>query len=428
MLMATPVDWKSRINKVVQRHINEERNVGVVVGVMKDGNIWVNGFGQTHLTRPSAPTEHTIFEIGSVSKVFTGLALGRLVVDGTVHLEDSIAMHLPELVGTAAGAITFRELTTHTSGLPCVPSNLTRSDPTNPYKDYQIDDLMTFLKSFQFEHPKPFPFEYSNLGVGLLGYVLSQVCGDDYDGMIRTLITRPLGMTDTGVVLTTSQLQRTAQGYYCVPDESPLWDLSVLAGAGGVRASLHDMMIFLKANLVPETTPFSSAIKLSQQIQAPGPTLNVGLGWIIWGSGDDAMRWHNGQTGGFHSHIAFKPSEQTGVVMLTNTASDVQCLSDIAFGKDCEPKHEYQHTELQLQRFLGKYDFGDGDSAEVTRHNSFLVIQITGQPKYRLSAVSKGKFGGGMFTFSFVTDETGGVDRLVLCDEGLDYIAKKVNP
>jgi hypothetical protein len=114
--------------------------------------------------------------------------------------------------------------------------------------------------------------------------------------------------------------------------------------------------------------------------------------------------------------------------MLTNTASDVQCLSDIAFGKDCEPKHEYQHTELQLQRFLGKYDFGDGDSAEVTRHNSFLVIQITGQPKYRLSAVSKGKFGGGMFTFSFVTDETGGVDRLVLCDEGLDYIAKKVNP
>jgi CubicO group peptidase (beta-lactamase class C family) len=289
---------------------------------------------------------------------------------------------------------------------------------------------MTFLKSFQFEHSRPFPVQYSNLGVGLLGYVLSQVCGDDYDGMIRTLITRPLGMTDTGVVLTTTQLQRAAQGYCVVPDESPLWDLSVLAGAGEVRASLHDMMIFLKANLVPEATPFSSAIKLSQQIQAADPSMNVGLGWIIEGSGDDVMIWHNGQTDGFHSHIAFKPSEQTGVVMLTNTASDVQCFSDIAFGKDCEPQREYQHTELQLQRFLGTCNFEDGDSVEVTRHNSFLVIQITGQPKYRLSAVSKGKFdgAGGGFTLTFVTDETEGVDRLVLCDEGLDYIAKKVNP
>ena len=289
-----------------------------------------------------------------------------------MSLEDPVEKYLPELSGTPAGQITFRELTTHTSGLPRLPSNLIPSDPLTPYKDYQLSDLMAFLKSFQFEHSKPFSFQYSNLGAGLLGYALSRISGLDYENMIRKLIAEPLEMTDSTVALSSSQFPRTAQGYNSSMEENPLWDLSVLVGAGGVRSSLHDMLKFLNANLSPEATPLTAAIKLSHQVHTADPS--VGLGWFFDGDGadnnfnDDLMIWHNGQTGGFYSFVGFKPKKRTGIIILTNTASTVQCLPSIVFGHDCKLPKEYLHSDSQLASFLGKYEL-----APVRHHATQLI-------------------------------------------------------
>lgn len=426
---ADTFDWKARLNAVAQQHVQNERNVGIVIGVVKDGETWIQSYGQSKQGDPSAPNDKTFFEIGSVSKVFTGVALGQIVAEGKAQLNDPISKYLPELNGKPAGAITFRELTTHTSGLPRLPTNLKPTDPKDPYKDYRESDLLSFLMGFQFQKPGPYRVDYSNVGVGLLGYVLSQISGTDYDRMIRQLITMPLGMNDTGVALSQEQLARIAQGHDSALNPTSLWDLNALAGAGGIRSTLADMLTFMRANIAPEKTSIATALSMSHQVQVRDPEVDVGLGWFIIDSqADNPMIAHNGQTGGFHSLIAFKPKEQTGVVMLTNTASAVQCVSSLAFGKECEPKKEHAHSEAQLRSFVGTFEFEPAVNIEIARHNSFLTAQITGQGKIRLTAESQGKFdvGGDLATITFGKNAGDEVDHLVLTQDGADYMAKRV--
>jgi D-alanyl-D-alanine-carboxypeptidase/D-alanyl-D-alanine-endopeptidase len=425
---AQTVDWKSRIDEIAQQRIADERNVGIAIGVIKDGETWIRGYGSVRVGDSASPTADTIFEIGSISKVFTGLALGQLAVTGKLSLEDPLEKHLPELSSLPAGRITFRELTTHTSGLPRLPSNLNPQDLQNPYKDYHLANLLLFLKSFQFAQPGPFSFDYSNLGAGLLGYALSRVAGMDYDALIRDFIVRPLSMKDTGVALTAAQLQKTAQGYTSGLDAAPLWDLAILAGAGGMRSSLEDLLVFLKANLSPDSTPLSAAIRMSHQGLEPALGGRVGLGWFLDGADEDAMVWHNGRTGGFHSLVAFKPKERAGIVMLTNTASSMACLSALVFGKDCEPKKEFIHSDAQLRSFVGEYQLTANTPLNVTRSSNSLLVQVTGQGKLRMIAESEGRFDveEGLAQIAFQKNAAGAVDRLLLIEDGSEYLAKKV--
>ena len=427
---ANASDWKAEVDAAVQTQIDAERIVGTVIGVIKDGEIWTRSYGRLRTDDPSPPSLDTIFELGSVTKVFTGLALGQLLIDGRLSLDNRIEQHVPELTGLPSGGITLRELTSHTSGLPRLPTNLVPSDPLNPYKDYRLPHLIDFLRHFRFAHPGPFAVEYSNLGVGLLGYALSKFYGADYDRMIRTLITNPLEMKDTGTILSASQLQRTAQGYDSTMEENPLWDMSILAGAGSIRASLQDMLRFLAANLNPETSSLTSAIQLSHQIQVSGPEDTLGLGWFIDGTGDQTRISHNGQTGGFHSLIAFKPAEKTGLVVLTNTAANIPCLSHVVFETPCEPKPaEFAHTEPQLQSYLGEYEFEPGFSVKITRKRLFLVAQMTNQSRVRLNALSKERFdyGNGSAEFKFFADSAGLIYRLIVTQNGTAHTANKID-
>jgi Beta-lactamase class C and other penicillin binding proteins len=158
----------------------------------------------------------TIFEIGSATKVFTSLLLADAVKRGEVALTDPVAKYLPAEVKVperAGRKITLVDLATHTSGLPSVPSNLAPKNPANPYAGYTVQQLYDFLSTYQLSRDIGAQYDYSNLGVGLLDNALSRRAGVDYETLVQTRITRPLGMKSTSIALSEEQKRRLASGH-----------------------------------------------------------------------------------------------------------------------------------------------------------------------------------------------------------------------
>ena len=295
--------------------------VGLVVGVIDGDRSCVVGLGVVE-EGGETPDGSTIFEIGSISKVFTGLLLADMADRGMVAPEEPVADLLPEGVevpGAEGRPITLLDLSTHTSGLPRLPSNFTPADPSNPYADYDAGDLYAFLSGHQLRRPPGAEHEYSNLGAGLLGHALSVRAKSSFEDLLRDRIAAPLGMTDTAIHLDEAHRERFAEGHDAGGRPVPHWDLAALAGAGGIRSTADDMLRFLRAELEPGGTPLEAAIRASQEIRT-GPEIRprMALGWLA--VGDGPALWHNGGTGGFASFAAIDPERRVAVIVLANSA------------------------------------------------------------------------------------------------------------
>src|SRR5262245_23919512 len=208
------VPGTDEIRKILVRRVDQQRQAvrnGAVI--IEPGGRRVVAHGHLANGDPHALDGDTIFEIGSISKVFTSLLLAEMVNRKEVALDDPAAKYLPEHVRMpqrSGKSITLLDLSTHSSGLPSVASNLKPKDPANPYTDYGVDDLYEFLSGYTLPREPGSEFEYSNLGAGLLGHILAYRAGTDYENLIRSRITQPLGMLDTGITLPPSMKQRMA--------------------------------------------------------------------------------------------------------------------------------------------------------------------------------------------------------------------------
>src|SRR5262245_43489768 len=234
---------------LIKRVYQRKQAVGIVAGVIEPNGRRVVSYGKLANGDPRTLDGDTIFEIGSVTKVFTALVLADMVNRKEVSLDDPAAKYLPENVRMperSGKPITLLDLATHTSGLPAIP-NLKPKDPGNPYTDYSVDDLYQFLSGYELSRDPGSEFEYSNLGAGLLGHVLAYCAGTDYESLIRSRITEPLGMPDTSITLSASMKQRMATGHSLALAPVANWDLPVLPGAGALRSSANDMLTFLSA-------------------------------------------------------------------------------------------------------------------------------------------------------------------------------------
>lgn len=221
------------------------------------------------------------------------------------------------------------DLATQTSGLPRLPTNMgLLVNPLNPYANFQADDLTKFLAGYKLRRAPGAEYEYSNLGMGLLGYALAKRAGKSYEELLKQRICDPLRMSDTVITLSDEQEARLATGtIFGVPTMN--WDIPALAGCGAIRSTLHDMLIYLRANLAPDTTPLAKAIALSQEprftIQTPDAETpvkrEIGLAWCIATRGKNVIIWHNGMTGGYAAFVALAPAKRWGVVVLGNQAT-----------------------------------------------------------------------------------------------------------
>ncbi|GAA1190612.1 hypothetical protein GCM10009664_64880 [Kitasatospora gansuensis] len=314
-----------------------EGRAGVVVAALADGEAEVRAAG--------AVTADTVFELGSVSKVFTSLALAALVTEGLVELDQPLAELLPEAAGLQRRGVpvTLRQLAQHTSGLPRLPHGmllpaLLNPGRPDPYAKLAEPVLLGTLRRTKLGAVPGSRFRYSNLGAGLLGLALARRAGTDYEGLIAGRISAPLGLTDTAV--TPADPGQLAQGHDRRARPVPGWDLAALAGAGGLRGTAADLVTFLRAQLAPEQGPLAEAIALSR---TPEHRLNpfswIHLGWMGQRlhprQGGHLQLWHNGATGGFSSFVGFDPGAGVGVAVLTNTQRSVDgsggaLLTDLA--------------------------------------------------------------------------------------------------
>ena len=308
----------------IKQRVDDKRSAGIVVGLLDaTGTTRIVAYGDPGPGQ--APLDgDTVFEIGSISKVFTATALASLVLDGTVSLDDPVQKFLPARVTMPARngkAITLGHLSSQNSGLPRMPSNFTPKDQSNPYADYTVDQMYAFLSGYQLPRDPGEQFEYSNLGVGLLGHVLSLATRMPYEQLERERIWAPLGMTHTAITFTPWMTQHLALGHDAQGRVVANWDLPTFAGAGAIRSTTKDMLLFAAANLHPERGPLGPAVALAQRERASAgnPNTGIGLNWIIRKAATAPIVWHNGGTAGYRTFLGLVPSKHMAVVVLTNS-------------------------------------------------------------------------------------------------------------
>jgi CubicO group peptidase (beta-lactamase class C family) len=193
------------IRDIVKPRVDSGRSAGIVAGVLDHGARRVVACGSSGSSRPL--DGDTVFEIGSVTKVFTAALLADMVARKEVSLDDPISKYLPAGMKTptrGGRSITLGDLATQSSGLPRLPDNLAPKDPSNPYADYTVEKLYDFLSRYELTRDIGAMYEYSNLGVGLLGHLLALRAGTSYEELLTKRILQPLGMRDTAITLSPS--------------------------------------------------------------------------------------------------------------------------------------------------------------------------------------------------------------------------------
>ncbi|QDS86109.1 D-alanyl-D-alanine-carboxypeptidase/endopeptidase AmpH precursor [Rosistilla ulvae] len=341
-VVAAPAQADDDVAAIIQRlatpYIESKQAVGLSIGVLKGDQATTQHLGHTRTGGP-VPDDDTIYEIASISKVFTGLLLADAVARKQLQLDQAAQELLPEGVTMPAGEtrpIQLVDLATHRSGLPRLADNMPSLQTDNPYVDYTTTLAYEFLNSHRLRREPGAAHEYSNLGFALLGSVVADRAQLSYDQLLQQRIAEPLGMADTRVALTASMRDRLAKPHLADGTETANWDFADMPGAGGIRSSLADMLRFAAANLKPESSKLGPAIEIAWQVHRDdsdqGPVM--GLGWHV--AGDGSTRWHNGQTGGYHSMLMINRRAGAAVVVLSNTASEkidtlaVQLLQAVA--------------------------------------------------------------------------------------------------
>ncbi|MEM7086937.1 MAG: serine hydrolase [Bacteroidota bacterium] len=310
----------------IKFRVDNAINTGIVVGVISSKGITYYSYGVKSLKTNELVDENSIFEIGSISKTFTGLLLADMVVKGDLNLDDALQSLLPEGVTapTRNGeSIKLFHLSNHTSSLPRLPDNMTMSNPANPYADYSERQLYDFLNGYELTRDIGSEYEYSNYAVGLLGYVLAAKRKLTYEELMVEVIAKPLGMENTRVAFTPQMKKNLAMGH-SGGIEVENWDLPTVAGAGAIRSSAVDMLKYLAANMGLKKSNLYPAMQLSHKNSRSENTSSiVGLGWHTMERDGMEIIWHNGGTGGYRTFSGFIKGGDKGVVVLSNSTAGV---------------------------------------------------------------------------------------------------------
>jgi serine-type D-Ala-D-Ala carboxypeptidase/endopeptidase len=439
-----PVLWgadSSEIRSILENRIDlGKKAVGIVVGTIDEKGRAVIGYGKLAQDRNERPDGDTVFEIGSITKVFTSLILADMVERGEVKLDDPVSKFLPASVTVPSRngrQITLLDISMQISGLPRMPNNMKPADMANPYADYDPPKLYEFLSGYKLQRDIGEKYEYSNLAVGLLGHALALKAGMSYEQLVRTRILEPLGLTSSSITLSDAQKKRLATGHDAALSPVKNWDLDALAGAGALRSTANDMLKFLAANLELTDTPLKAAMRRMRTVhrETGTPDLEIAMAWHVFHKFGTDIFWHNGGTAGYRSFAGFDPAKKSGAVVLCNTFFDGDDLgfhileSQYPVAKFSAPK---QRVEIALdpkilEHYVGEYELAPTFTIKITREEARLFAQATGQSRFEVFAEKEGEFFfkvvDAQITFS--KDDSGAVTSLILHQNGLDQKAKK---
>jgi len=438
VLSADPYRHAKRINELVKPLIDNDILPSVTIGVVDRGTHWIGNYGKLSEDDPHPPTDKTIYEIGSITKVFTGILLAHAIAAGEVTIDTtigSIDASARELNPEVANSLQLWHLATHSSGLPRMPTNLQPANPLHPYVDYDRRLMLEFLHSVRLEKLPGTPSGYSNYGLGLLGELLAMKTGTSYSDMLKQRITIPLKMKDTSVTVSPDARPRLAPPHQADGRRGEEWEFDAMAGAGAIRSTSRDMLRLIDAHLKLRQDPLGAAIELAwrQHLPGEGDGFAMGLGWHI--ARDATTRWHNGQTGGYHSILFINRPLQAGVIVLSNSAAaNVDALGETVMrliaGNEVQPL-DVGNAKVDpkvLTRLTGQYELGPGFILEIRANNGRLFVQATGQPQLRLISQSDTKWAvqGVDATLEFELPKAGQARSIVLHQNGASPKAKRI--
>jgi D-alanyl-D-alanine-carboxypeptidase/D-alanyl-D-alanine-endopeptidase len=424
---ALPTDDEIR-NLLAERVDACRLSVGISVGITDRGQRRLISHGHCDRVRRKPVSADTLFEIGSVTKLLTVLLLADMAQRGEVSLDDPVSKYLPPHVSLPerdGHTIKLLHLACHTSGLPRIPRDLDVHS-ANPYADYTAEKLYAFLGSCDLVRPSGVVAEYSNLGMGLLGHALAQSAGTEYETLVKARICGALGMNATSIALSPEAAEALATGHGDSLDPVPNWDLAVLAGAGGYRSNVRDLLTFLEA-LGAARSPLTEAIGIFK-----GSIETGGLGRLEDTPDGHSLISHEGHTGGYNAYVGYIPEWDRGVVVLANAypcaASDLgRHLLDPRRG-DRWFRREVDLDPNQFDRLVGSYRLTPSFILTVTREGDRLFVQATNQKRMRVFAAAEWhyfyKVVGAQITFEPGPD--GRAARLILHQNSRDRIAVRV--
>ncbi len=427
-----PADVKTHVQELVEAG----QCAGIIVGLVDaDGTAY---FAHGKRSREGGIIdENTVFEIGSITKVFTAILLASAVERGSPKADAAVTTCLPPQVNIPSykgKSISLTDLASQRSGLPRLPTNMQPADPDNPYADYTAERLYQFLNGYSLPREPGSAYEYSNVGAGVLGHALWRAADKPYEQLVIERICKPLGMKDTVITLMPGQSSRLAKGH-ADGREVKGWTFDALAGAGALRSTAKDMLGFLAANLGLQRTEFLPVLKrcLQDRWETGMPDTQVGWGWHITKGHGTEMIWHNGGTGGYHSFCGFVLDKKLGAVVLTNSSHDIDKIGFHLLEPKVELKPVRKATNVEaavLETYVGHYELQPGFVFQVTREGDQLFAQLTGQPRFEVFPESETKFFYKVVDaqLTFVKGADGSVSNLILHQFGIDQKAPRKLP
>lgn len=386
-------------------------------------------------SQSQAVTPDTPFEIGSVTKVFTSILLAESELQGRVKRDDPAAKYLlpagdPDQARLAG--ITLLALSTHTSGLPRLPSNL-GLEPANvadPYAGYDRARLVQALRVDGTKAVHSATGSYSNFGAAVLGEALAAAWDTNYEQALREHVLDPLGLHATTLGISGHpEPQGMAPGHVGAR-RVPNWTFDAFAPAGALRSTARDMARFLQICLDEEPTKVGDALTATKvpQREVKVEGARIGLGWLISGDSNKPIYWHNGGTAGSRSYVAFSPSARRAVAILANQqkAPDDLGRALITTGELPPPlPKEVSLPDSVLKDYMGRYALSSAFAITVTEANGALFVQATGQTRFPAFASAKDEFFLKVVNaqISFERAADGKVSGLILHQNGIDQRA-----
>ncbi len=331
------------IVKELQNRIDTGYHLNTVIGIIdKNGTRFYN-YGQMSLTDSLKPNENSIFEIGSVAKIFTTALLADLELNKEIEISNSINQYMPvfeQVLKNNNRTITLEDLINHTSGLPRNPTNVNRDD-SNRYSDYSKADLIEFLSSYTVDSSTK-KYLYSNLAYLVLENAIENKTGKSYESLMNEKIWGTLGMNDSYFTVPDAKRDRLVTPYRSGVHVEEL-DMGEFPAGGGIKTTAKEMIRFIAAHLGIYSTTLDPALKLTHEERFSNDEENLGLGWAILKREDSGktIHYHKGGTNGFVSFAGFNLEDQIGVVVL---ASGHRWYSDLGF-KILDPTYPLTITE-----------------------------------------------------------------------------------
>ena len=419
VISAQPSD--AQVKDILAQRIDvDQQSVGLAAVIVNGDQVRIVTHGFQALDKSNPITADTLFEIGSITKTFTALLLADMVVKGELKLDDPVEKWLPQGISVGLNGLKLRDhtgapirlvdLATHRSGLARLPDNMPNGTRADPYVDYREQQLLAYLKSREAlvetdagktTKKRDEVYAYSNLGFGLLGYVLARAANMPYDELLQKRVLTPLGLTSTYLDTPRGEFARFSDGHYLengtTLKQAEHWRFDVIAPAGALRMSARDMGRYAQAACGAIDTPLKAAFTLAQKRYGDGmgPINPQGLAWVLASINDRAIVTHDGGTGGFSSTLWIEPTRKSALAVLSNAARPVTDIGlhllepSIPLANLAQMRANAIAVDAKsLEQFVGTYALSPTFNVTVRTRDGKLFAQATGQGEFELFAKS----------------------------------------